>query len=174
MAPEQGGTPPPPEVSLPDAPDIDRRIRIPAFRAIGMAVIALIPVLAVAGVFGERWSRATAHGASLEVGVEFPTRCRYRMLNSVTATVTNRSPRTIDTVTVRLDTAYALRFSTVVFTPAAQEAYSVPLTAIASGETRLVVIELQGERYGRHAGRLRFESTSGDSLSVRLHTLIFP
>jgi len=174
MAPEQSGTPPSSGASLPDAPEIDRRIRIPAFRAIGMAVIALFPVLAVAGVFGESWNTTTAHGATIVVDVEFPTRYRYKMLNSITATITNRFPRTIDTVTVRLDTAYALRFSTVVFTPSAQDAYSVPLTALASGESRLVVIELQGERYGRHAGRLRVESTSGDTLAVRVHSLIFP
>jgi hypothetical protein len=55
-----------------------------------------------------------------------------------------------------------------------QQAYTVPLTAVASGESRLVVIELQGERYGRHAGALHVESTSGDTLEVRVHTLIFP
>lgn len=160
--------------ALPEAPEIDRRIAVPAFRAVGMAVIALVPVLALFGLFGERWTTGTASAGALAVQVEFPSRYRYKMLNSITATVENRSDRVIDTVTVRLDTAYALRFSTVVFTPPATEAYAVGLTRIPPGETALIVIELQGERYGRHTGLLRFESTTGDTVTVPVHTTIFP
>lgn len=165
---------PPNEPSLPEAPEIDRRLRIPMFRAAGLAVIALVPVLAVIGVFGERWSSESGARGAVAVEVEYPTRYRYKMLNSIAATVTNRSAARIDTITVRLDTSYALRFSTVVFTPPAEEAYAVPLTRIDVGESRLVVIELQAERYGRHAGRLHFESTSGDTLAIPVHTMIFP
>lgn len=160
--------------SLPEPPEVDRRIRIPPHRAVGLALIALVPVLALIGLFGERWSTSDIAGGAVAVQVEYPTRYHYKMLNSITATVTNRSARPIDTVVVRLDSAYALRFSTVVFTPAAERAYAVPLTDVAPGEARLVVIELQGERYGRHTGSLRFESTTGDTLAVPLRTVIFP
>ena len=160
--------------SLPEPPKVDRRIRIPAHRAVGLALIALVPVLAVLGVFGERRNTADAAAGAVAVQVEYPTRYRYEMLNSITATVTNRSARLIDTVVVRLDSAYTLRFSAVVFTPAAERAFAVPLTDLAPGETRLVEIELQGERYGRHSGDLHFESTTGDTLVVPLRTVIFP
>lgn len=157
-----------------EAPEIDRRIGIPVWRVAGMLVVLTVPVLAIGGVFGESWDRATADGPNVSVRVEFPTRFRYKMLNSITAHITNRSARPIDTISVRLDSSYALRFSTVVFTPAAERAYEVPLTDVAPGETRLLVAELQGERYGRHTGRLRVASTSGDTISVPVHTLIFP
>jgi hypothetical protein len=169
MARESGSV-----ASLPEPPEIDRRVRIPAFRALGLAVMVAIPVLALIGLFGERWNREAAESGDIAVRVEYPSRYRYKMLNSITAAVTNRSNELIDTVMVRLDTSYALRFSTVVFTPAAEDAYAVPVTRIAPDETRLVVIELQGERYGRHEGGLHFESTSGDTLAIPVHTLIFP
>jgi hypothetical protein len=96
------------------------------------------------------------------------------MLNSINTSVTNRSTRPIDTITVRLDSSYALRFSTVVFTPAAERAFEVPLTDVAPGETRLVVMEIQGERYGRHRGRLHIETPNGDTLAIPISTMIFP
>ena len=159
---------------FPQAPEIERRIRIPRWRAIGVLVILAVPAMALAGVFGESWDRAAATGPNVAVQVEFPTRYRYKMLNSINTSITNRSARPIDTITVRLDSSYALRFSTVVFTPAAERAYEVPLTDVAPGETRLVVIEIQGERYGRHRGRMHIQSTNGDTLAIPISTVIFP
>lgn len=158
----------------PRAPEIDRRIGIPPWRLAGILLVLAVPTLAVAGVFGESWDHAGADGPNVSVRMEFPSRFRYKMLNSITAHITNRSAQPIDTISVRLDSSYALRFSTVVFTPSAERAYEVPLTDVAPGETRLVVVEIQGERYGRHTGRLRVASTSGDTISLPVHTVIFP
>ncbi len=159
---------------FPSAPEIDRRVSVPLFRGIGMGLILLVPALALAGVFGESWDTAAARGPNVSVRMEFPSRYRYKMLNSLTLAVENTSARTIDTVTVRLDTAYALRFSTVVITPAPEQAYVIPLTDVAPGEIRMVIVELQGERYGRHAGLVNVETTSGDTLALPVHTLIYP
>jgi hypothetical protein len=162
------------EKPFPPAPEIDRRVALPRGRAIGMLLILVVPVLALAGVFGESWERAAAESPNVSAQVEFPSRFRYKMLNSITASVTNRSARPIDTIVVRLDSSYALRFSTVVFTPAAERAYVARLTDVPPGETRLIVIEIQGERYGRHTGRLHIESTNGDTLAIPIQTVIFP
>ena len=159
---------------FPSAPDIGRRVSVPLFRGIGMGLILLVPALAIAGVFGESWDTAAARGPNVSVQMEFPSRYRYKMLNSITLAVANTSNRKIDTVTVSLDTAYALRFSTVVITPAPEQAYVVPLTDVAPGEIRLVVVELQGDYYGRHSGQVRVETTSGDTIALPVHTLIYP
>ena len=162
------------EQPFPSAPEIERRTRIPLFRGIGMGLIMLVPALAIAGVFGESWDTAAARGPNISVRMEFPSRYRYKMLNSLTLAIENTSERKIDTVTVTLDTAYLLRFSTVVITPAPTQAYVVPLTDVAPGEIRLIVVEMQGERYGRHSGQVRVETTSGDTLGLPVHTLIYP
>ncbi|HSJ63368.1 MAG TPA: hypothetical protein VK922_05600 [Gemmatimonadaceae bacterium] len=160
--------------SLPEAPEIDRRITIPPFRAAALGVIVLVPVLAVLGVFGERARAGAAASGAIAVQIEFPSRARFRALDVITATVANRSDGVIDTVTVRIDTAYALRFSAVTFTPPATAAYGVKLTSLGPGESRLVVVELRGERYGRHRGALHVESTSGDTVAIAVHTWTFP
>lgn len=167
-------TDPPNDTPYPAAPEINRRIGVPRWRMVGLLLVPVVPLLAIAGVFGESWARAAADGPNVSVQVEYPSRFRYKMLNSVAVSIRNQSARAIDTITVRVDSSYALRFSTVVFTPAAERAYEVPLTDIAPGETRLVVIELQGERYGRHTGGLHIESTNGDTLAIPLSTLVFP
>lgn len=162
------------ESALPDPPSIDRRVQLPLFRAIGMALVALVPLLALAGVFGERRTTETVDGRDITVRAAFPTRLKYEMLQSIAITVHNRSERSIDTVTVRLDSAYVLRFSGVTFIPDVDQAYAVRLAGVMPGESRLVAVEIQGQRYGRHAGPLHVETTSGDSLSIPLHTLVLP
>lgn len=162
------------ESALPDPPSIDRRVQLPLFRAIGMALVALVPLLALAGVFGERRTTETVDGRDITVRAAFPTRLKYEMLQSIAITVHNRSERSIDTVTVRLDSAHVLRFSGVTFIPDVDQAYAVRLAGVMPGESRLVAVEIQGQRYGRHSGPLHVETTSGDSLSIPLHTLVLP
>ena len=158
----------------PSAPEIERRISLPRWRAVGMGLILLVPIMAVAGVFGDTAERTTLRGPNVSAAVEFPTRFRYEMLNYITVSLTNTAARPVDTINVSIDTAYLSRFSGVVFTPSAEQAYVVPVTEVAPGETRLVRIEIQGNQYGRHTGALHIESTSGDTLSVALHSIVFP
>ncbi|HEX6314538.1 MAG TPA: hypothetical protein VFZ73_06740 [Gemmatimonadaceae bacterium] len=140
-----------------------------------MTFLVLIPLLAMFGVFGE--SQAQAHGASadLELRVDYPTRYRYKQIDRVRVEVQNVSGAQLDTVTVAFDSSYTSRFSTLMFIPAAKEPFSVELTHLAPGSTRLVWVELQAERYGRHRGALRAWRHGGsDTVSVALSTIIFP
>jgi hypothetical protein len=83
------------------------------------------------------------------------------------------SSHTLDTVALSLDTAYVTRFSSVRIEPAPRVAYTVTLTAIKPQESRLVAAELWGQDYGSHAGRI-VATTSGDGVSSRIHTFVFP
>lgn len=162
------------EPPFPNAPDIERRVSLPRWRALGMGLILMVPVLAIAGVFGDTAQSVTRRGPNVEVAVEIPTRFRYEMLKYITISLTNASATRLDTIRVSVDTAYLDRFSGVVFTPSAEQAYMVPVTDVAPGESRQVRIEIQGNSYGRHTGTLHIESTAGDTLTVPLHTIIFP
>lgn len=165
MPDEHVPEPPPP-------PRLPRRFTLYPFQWIGFALLAVFPVLAAAGVFGESWQEVRVAGGSLDVAVRFPDRYRYKQLNSVTVQVANAGPRTLDTVTVSLDTALANRFSTVRAIPAFARAYDAEVTGLHPGESRLVVIELQAEEYGRHAGTLTLRAD--DVLRVPLSIRIFP
>lgn len=162
------------EPPYPKPPEIDRRIGLPLSRLLGYLGIAIVPVLAIGGAFGDTADRISVRGPNVSAWVEFPTRFRYEMLNYVTVSVTNTSREPIDTIRVRFDSSYVLRFSGVVFYPSEEQAFVVPVTDVAPGDTRLVRVEIQGNRYGRHTGQLHIESTSGDTLTASLHSLVFP
>ena len=157
----------------PQPPRIRRRFHLAPWRWLGLGVMLLVPVLALFGLFGERWATAERLSTSLLVQVEYPTRYRYKMLNAITVRVRNRSPQALDTVTVAFDTGYVLRFSTVIFTPSVSRAFEVPLTNVAPGETRLVTAEIQGEKYGRHEGTVTVTAGT-DSAAIPVHTTIWP
>lgn len=140
---------------------------------IGVPLIAAVPLLAVLGVFGESTSSASARSASLEVRVSYPARFRYRQIQALRVDVRNTSPAPLDTVKVSVDTAYVSRFSSVRFDPAPTAAYVVPLTRLRPGEHGLVSVELWGEQYGLHRGRITV-TAPGDSVAISISTFVFP
>lgn len=156
----------------PGPPEAPRHVRLYRFQWIGLPLLAIVPILALAGAFGESWRVEEATSASLDATVHYPSRYRYKQLNSIEVWVTNRGAAAVDTLTVALDSALANRFSTVRAIPSFREPWEVELTDVLPGETRLVVIELQGERYGRHVGDL--ELMGLDTVAVPLSIRIFP
>src|SRR5687767_4803764 len=103
-------TPPVETSSPPPAPEIPRRVRMRPLHWVGMAVITAIPVCAAFGLFGS--SRGTAGASSsIEVTVDYPTRCRYEVLELLEVRVRNRSGQTLEQVTVVFDPSYMNGFS---------------------------------------------------------------
>src|ERR1700704_2253361 len=116
-----------PSASPPPAPSIDPKIELSWKQRIGFPIMLAIPILALFGIFGE--SRAHAHetSRSLDVTVSYPSRFRYRQVQSMRVSVRNLSAVLADTVKVSFDTAYVARFSSVRFDPATKTAYTVDL-----------------------------------------------
>jgi hypothetical protein len=140
---------------------------------VGLPILALIPLLAMFGVFGERMATITTATPSLGVRVSYPDRLRYRQSERLEVAVTNRSARALDSVRVSLDTAYLARFQSVRVAPAPRTPYDVWLAHVGPGETRLVLVDLTGDAYWRHTGSLGV--TMGDErAAVRVSSLVFP
>jgi hypothetical protein len=156
----------------PQPPDAPRRFRLYRYQWAGLAILSTLPILAIAGTFGETWSEATLSSSRLEVTVRVPTRYRYKQLNQIEVQVRNRTDVALDTVRVALDTAFTARFSTVRSIPAFARPFEAELVRLEPGETRLVLMELQAERYGRHRGTLTVAAT--DTLRMPLSVTIFP
>ncbi len=165
---EQNGADRPPQ-----PPDIRRRLRFEPFHLEGLLAFAAVPVLALFGVFGERWERAYARTGALDLRVLYAERYRYRQISSVEVLVTNTSGRWIDTLTIAFDTSYISRFSNIVINPPPARGYEVDLTGVEPGGTRLVVAEIQGFRYGRHHGAV-IAAAGADTARVDVETLVFP
>ena len=157
----------------PEPPRMPRRVRLHRFQWIGLPIILLAPiVLAVAGVFGESWETVEADAAGFRVVVDYPVRFRYKQLNEIRVAIESRSLGPADTVMVSVDTTYARGFSTITSTPAFERPYTTRVGGLRPGERGLVMIELQAERYGAHAGDLVV--AAADTVRVRLRTVVFP
>ncbi|HEY0972810.1 MAG TPA: hypothetical protein VGE02_17705 [Gemmatimonadales bacterium] len=146
---------------------------------VGMAVIGLVPLLAILGVFGPRVERAQALGDALALEVRYPARYRLGMVEALEARVSNRSATPMPLVTLAVDEAYLEGFATASPTPDFTRAYAVELTDLAPGETRTVVVDLEADRAGRFRGRATatYEAEpmgARDSVALPLTTLVFP
>lgn len=156
-------------------PDQPRSLRLHPFQWVGIPLIFLIPVLALFNVFGETRDYAEEAGSEIALRVEYPTRYRYKQIESVHVEVENVSLARIDTIVVSFEPAYVRRFSTPNFIPAPTEPFEVEIYRVEPGTRRQVWAELQGERYGRHHGTIEaYRSGSQDTARVRVSTIIFP
>lgn len=155
------------------APHTARRLSLTRKQWIGLPLLAAIPIATLFGVFGERQGEQHTASRAVAMSVRYPTRFRYRQVQSLQISVENISGRVIDTVKVMIDTAYVTRFSSVRIDPAPYAAYAVALTQVHPGESRLISAELWGEEYGWHKGRITAVARS-DTAALTLRTFVFP
>lgn len=176
----------PPRVSPPEppaAPDFERRVSFHPSRLVGLLLIAVVPSLALAGVFGMSSGTVSGRGELVTVAVEFPASQRYRVRQPLRIAITNTGTETVASVELRLSTAYLSAFSDVTFTPAPDllddESYVFTLTDFVGGEMRRIEAQVQAQRYWRHSGSLGWGvyDDAGrviESGVLELATLIWP
>lgn len=157
----------------PEPPPFDRRIQLNWPQKFGVPFLALIPLLAMAGVFGERWATQDRANAQVSATVRYPDRLRAKLTRPMTVSIENRGTTALDTVEVAFDSTYVDRFVDVNIIPQARDAYVVPITDVRPGETRRVHLEFIADKVGRHTGRV-VVSARGDSIVFAVRTIVFP
>ena len=165
--------PPAAPIGAPRAPAGAPRLVLTRKQWVVLPVLALIPLLALAGVFGERTASVSATTRSLGVTVTYPARLRYRQTAHLEIAVTSRAAQALDSVRVSLDTAYLAAFVGVHVQPAPVVPYIVSLAHVAPGETRRVEVELGGNKYWRRNATLEV-ATGDERATVRFSSLVFP
>jgi hypothetical protein len=76
-------------------------------------------------------------------------------------------------VLVSVDTGYLSRFIGVRGNPPPTTDFSVPLFSLQPGESRLLSVELTGNRYWRHPATVS-ATTGTERTTVAFSTLVFP
>jgi len=164
--------------SPPKAPEFNPRLKQYTYQWIGIPILFLIPILALLNVFGVSTDTERTSSEIVDVTVHYPTRFRYKQINTIDAAITNTSDSTLASILVQFERPYIDRFSDVSFTPDVQtiteQYYEVELTDIPSGETRHINVIIQAEDYGRHSGVITITPSTGKALSVNLRTLSWP
>ena len=163
---------------LPQPPEMKRRVSMYPMQWVGMALIALIPVLALIGFFGETRAQANASSAALALSVDYPVNYRYRVHNPLTVTVRNTSQQVYETMTVAFSTSYISPFADSQFEPElsrlTSEAYEIDMEDVQPGETRIVTVVLEGQEYGQHSGTISASAEGADPVQVSVATFVFP
>jgi hypothetical protein len=166
---ERAPQPPPP-------PQLPRRFRPAPHRAVGVALMLLLVLAAVADAFDQR-GRALAEGGGLRLAVVYPQRVRATTEHEVTIEVTNVGAAARPSVVLSIERTYLDAFGDVEFTPAEAEplgeAVVVELPDLAPDETRRVVVALRAESPWSHAGTVS-ASVPGGGVSVSVRALVFP
>lgn len=157
----------------PRPPQTSRRIKLYRYQWVGVAALAALPVLAVAGLFGESSRVGEVHGGTIEAAARSPALMRYNQLDKIEVRVRNVSSAGLDTVRVTLDTGFASRFSSVRAIPELERPYELALTNVPPNGTGIAVFEMRAEHRGRHRGTLAI--TAGrETLRVPLNVLVYP
>jgi hypothetical protein len=162
----------------PPAPDVRRSIRFYPAHLAGMVLLALVPLLALFGVFGDLQANAEASSSSFRVLVDYPSRSRYWVFETMSVMVTNLSGQARETVTLSISEDYVAAFGEVAFEFDAErvtpDAYEFALTDLQPGETRVFGVEFRSDRYGQHDGLITVTAPDAEPVELRISTFIFP
>lgn len=160
-------------VAPPAAPALPRRLRFTTVQRAGLPVLFVIPVLALFGVFGERFGDVRGDAPGVSVAIHYPTTVHYRQPLALSIRVTNTSDRTADSVTVSLDPRFMKAFTGVTFSAPLSGPYAVRLQQLRPGETRTISGQVEGDRYWRSSGDVSVEGPEG-RVTLPVSTFVFP
>lgn len=162
----------------PQPPQVPRKAQLPGSQIAGLILLLILPTLAIAGVFGQSFDTAAASGSEVSLSASYPSRLRFRQDSHLQITVQNTGQQTLTTVAVQVERGYLDAFSKIAFRPAVTEAtdsaYVVEVRDLAPGASQAIAVEFQGEKYGRHSGRIWVTIQERTAAEVTLASLVYP
>jgi hypothetical protein len=159
--------------SPPEPPTIDHRIALTRVQRIGVPLLALVPILAVAGVFDDRSVVVEREVGSLSVRAEMPQGVRQNRSGIVEIDLENRGASPVS-AEVAISPEYLVDCMEIDMTPSPYRAWATRTEPIAPGERAQVRLEYEGERAGLHEGVLRIRESRGDEVRIPIRTFVFP
>jgi hypothetical protein len=138
-----------------------------------MALLAVVPILAVLGAFEPKDEQTKASGTTLELALRYPSLSRHKALEQIEIEITNLTAAAMPTVVVSLDRRFLGGFSKLAFLPEPQSAYRFEMRNVLPGETRQIAIELEAERVGRFKGDVAARNAQ-ETVRANASTFILP
>lgn len=160
-------------VEPPELPKLRRRLSFGLMQSVGLAVLLLIPILALFRLFGQGEAFVTGQSGQLKITAEYSERLRHGSADVLVAQVTNSGANAMDTVTVIFDSTYMSRLSEPRFTPPVARAFELDLIDIGPGETRRIELDFYAEENWSHEGDI-LAVHAGDTARVTVKTFVFP
>jgi hypothetical protein len=139
----------------------------------GLALLALLPIIALTGRLGDSTARERAVLGELLLDLSYPSTMRYGNIGAVELHLHNAGERVLARISVEADTSYVTRFSRLRAVPPVERQHAIPVPPLEPGASGVVALELEAHRYGRHRGELRLIA-GADTVLLRLSTFVFP
>jgi hypothetical protein len=158
----------------PHVPDIHRHFE--ARHALGVLLLAALPIVAAVGLLDTQVRVAEAGTADLVIRVEYPSRIRATQRTTLRVAITgSRDGDAMASARVTLPAGYLSGFDVGRITPdpVASGELEISLDAAAGPSVR-VDVELEARRFGVHAGEIRVAPARGEPVTVPIRTFIFP
>ncbi|HET8985285.1 MAG TPA: hypothetical protein VFN03_05955 [Trueperaceae bacterium] len=137
---------------------------------VGLLLVAAVPVMGVAGVFGTSPTVRVAGDDVVSVSVSYSRIQRYKVRDRLSIVVTNTGTAELAAVEVRLSNAYLLSFSDVTLTPSPDRVdetdHVFALAALQPGQTSTIVAEMQADDYWISRGTVAWSSAGQGSSAV--------
>lgn len=166
-----------PDPRPPQPPPVDRRF-VFSRHTFGATLLAILPVLALLGLFGELKTTRTAGEGAVRVTVGFPERFRYKQLERIEIRVENTSSDVVPLVVVTVDTDYLDRFSEIAFVPeptdVTSDAYRFEIQDLPAGDSRVISSGLQAERYWLSDGKVTVTTGEAAPVFIPVSTFVWP
>jgi hypothetical protein len=165
----------------PEPPEVKRVGHFYPANIIGMLALAVLPLLALLGVFNEQVSTASASAPGLSVEVRYLTRTRFSLPVTLHIVVENRTEAPLTGLTVSIDRAYLEGFRSVQSMPdvmrTTPDSLEIDLADLAPGEAQVIEASMNAVRIGSHRGeitvRAEIEGSEG-AAEVAIETLVLP
>ena len=155
----------------PEAPEIDRKVRIRRAQMVGMPIFLAI---AVANFFGESKAEQRAASGPIAVTAIYPERIHFRETESVQLWVENTGHEVLEDVRLSVDPKYLDGFTNVLVSPPPLSAYEIPVGSIRPGERRLATIEVHANTYFGHRGNVEVGASGRAPARLELSTFVLP
>lgn len=159
--------------SPPEPPALEHRVRLSRLQWIGVPLFALVPLLALAGIFDDRSIEIAREVGSLSVRAQVPQGLRQNRSGIVEVDLENRGDTPL-AVEVAISPEYLEDCTAIDMAPPPYRAWAARLEPIAPGDRAQVRLEYEGERAGLHEGVIRVRDEHGAEVRMPIRTFVFP
>lgn len=168
----------PPAPQPPEPPPFERRVRLERLQLIGVPLLALIPLAALFGVFGQRSESVRAVGDGVTLELRYPSLLRYKTALPFEATVHNSGAQPLSQVAVRIDDAWLSHFTRIDLMPQPERLTErhaeIVIDELPPGAQRKVIGVFEAHDRGRHTGQASVAIGGRVAATAELSTLVLP
>lgn len=153
-------------------------MRIGRLQWIGVPLLALIPLAALFGAFGQRTDSARADGDGVTLELRYPSLLRYKTALPFEATVHNGGAQPLSQVALRIDDAWLSHFTRLDLMPPPEQLTErhaeFVIDELPAGARRKVVGVFEAHDPGRHTGQASVAIGGRVVATAELSTVVLP